>query len=180
DGVVDRGGQRLPRQAPMTRLRALLVLVAVAVGIGLLAPGRASAAGVTREDAIAELQSVRVSIDQTLDLFRSGHDAAALAKPRGGSLDPFEAVETPLRVVDPTLTVETESLFAEVRQLIQSGAPASQVKDKVVELRAKIDDVERRLTSANAGAAAIVAGQSFLIIFREGLEVVLLLSVLLG
>ena len=164
----------------MTRLRALLVLVAVAVGLGLLAPGRASAAGVTREDAIAELQNVRVSIDETLDLFRSGHEAEALAKARSGYLNHFEAVEIPLRVVDPTLTVEAESLFAEVRQLVQSDAPASKVRDKVVDLRTVIDDVERRLTSANAGAAAIVAGQSFLIIFREGLEVVLLLSVLLG
>jgi high-affinity iron transporter len=54
------------------------------------------------------------------------------------------------------------------------------VREKIVELRGVVDDVERRLTSASAGAAAIVAGQSFLIIFREGLEVVLLLSVLLG
>ena len=79
EGPVRRR-RRLPGRASVTRLRALLVLVAVAVGLGLLAPGRASAAGVTREDAIAELQSVRVSIDETLDLFRAGHDAEALGQ----------------------------------------------------------------------------------------------------
>jgi high-affinity iron transporter len=158
-----------------------LVILAAAVGLMALAPGRASAAGgVTREDAIRELQSVRISIDETLALFKAGRDADALEKARSGYLNHFEAVEIPLRVVDPTLTVEAESLFAEVRQLVKSGAPPGEVRDKVVELRGVIDTVERRLTSANAGAAAIVAGQSFLIIFREGLEVVLLLSVLLG
>ncbi len=165
----------------MRQPRTLLAALAVAIGLVLLAPGRASAAGgVTRDDAIAELQSVRISIDETLALFKAGRDAEALEKARSGYLNHFEAVEIPLRVVDPNLTVEAESLFAEVRQLVKSGAPAGEVRAKVVELRGVIDDVERRLTSANAGAAAIVAGQSFLIIFREGLEVVLLLSVLLG
>ena len=120
--------------------------MAVAVGLVLLRPGPAPrAAGVTREDAIAELQSVRVSIDETLALFKAGHDAEALEKARSGYLNHFEAVEIPLRVVDPSLTVEAESLFAEVRQLVQSDAPASEVRAKVVELRGVIDDVERRL-----------------------------------
>ncbi len=39
---------------------------------------------------------------------------------------------------------------------------------------------ERKLTDAGVGAPALVAGQSFLILFREGFEVVLLLAVLLG
>ena len=161
--------------------RALLAIGLAAVALVLLAPGRAAAAGgVTRDDAIAELQDVRISIDETLALFKAGRDAEAFEKARSGYLNHFEAVEIPLRVVDPTLTVEAEALFAEVRQLVRSEASAGEVRDKVVELRAVIDDVERRLTSANAGAAAIVAGQSFLIIFREGLEAVLLLSVLLG
>ena len=130
----------------MTRRRALLAAGGVASDPAD-APGRAQAAGgVTRQDAIAELQDVRVSIDETLALFKAGRDAEALEKARSGYLTHFEAVEIPLRVVDPTLTVEAESLFAEVRQLVKSGAPASQVRDKVVELRGVIDDVERRLT----------------------------------
>jgi high-affinity iron transporter len=165
----------------MSRWWRGLLVVATLVAVALVAaPRQAYAAGVTRQDAIDELQNVRVSIDETLALFRAGKDAEALEKARSGYLNHFEAVEIPLRVIDPTLTVEAESLFAEVRQMVAAGAPAGEVRDKVVELRGVIDDVERRLTSANVGAATIVAGQSFLIIFREGLEVVLLLSVLLG
>jgi high-affinity iron transporter len=54
------------------------------------------------------------------------------------------------------------------------------VRDEIVELRGLIDDAERQLTSEGLGAPAVVFGQSFLIIFREGLEAVLLVSVLLG
>jgi len=43
-----------------------------------------------------------------------------------------------------------------------------------------IDDSERRLTDEGIGAPAVVFGQSFIIIFREGLEAVLLVTVLLG
>jgi high-affinity iron transporter len=160
--------------------RALVAVVAITAFALGGAPGQAHAAGVSRQDAIDELQDVRVSIDQTLDLFKAGKDADALAKARSGYLNHFETVEIPLRVIDPGLTVEAESLFAEVRQLVSGGASSSEVRAKIVELRAVVDDVERRLTSTSVSAAAIVAGQSFLIIFREGLEVVLLLSVLLG
>jgi high-affinity iron transporter len=166
----------------MTRWwRVLLAGLALTLGGLWLAPGHAAAAGgVTRQDAIHQLEAVRVSIDETLALFRAGKDAEALDKAKSGYLNHFETVEIPLRAIDPGLTVEAESLFAEVRQLVSSNAPSSQVRAKIVELRGVVDDVERRLTSANASAAAIVASQSFLIIFREGLEVVLLLSVLLG
>jgi high-affinity iron transporter len=54
------------------------------------------------------------------------------------------------------------------------------VRANIVDLRRLIDDTERRLTDTAFDAAAVVAGQSFLIIFREGLEAVLLLTALLG
>jgi high-affinity iron transporter len=168
----------VPRRLGVVALIA--IAAAVVGGILVAAPGRASAAGVTRQDAIKELDQVRISIDETLALFRAGKDAEALEKAKSGYLNHFENVELPLRAIDPGLTVEAESLFAEVRQLVSHDAPSSAVKAKIVELRGLVDDVERRLTASNASAAAIVTGQSFLIIFREGLEVVLLLSVLLG
>ena len=99
----------------MTRLRTLLVLVAVAVGLGLLAPGRASATGVTREDAIAELQNVRVSIDR-----RSTCSAPATRRARPQRLpQPLEAVEIPAGFV--TLTV-AEAGARRGPPLVQSDA----------------------------------------------------------
>ena len=54
------------------------------------------------------------------------------------------------------------------------------VRDRIVELRGIVDEAERRLSSPGLTAPLLVTSQSFLIIFREGLEAVLLLSVLLG
>ncbi len=146
-----------------------------AVGTTVAAPG-----AVSREEAVRELAVVRDSIDATLELVKQGRTDQAYAQARQGYLDHFEYVEVPLRVVAPDLTAEAETKFAEIRGLITANAPAEEVRANIVELRRMIDDAERRLTDTGFDAAAVVAGQSFLIIFREGLEAVLLLTALLG
>lgn len=165
---------------PARMLAGLLLLV-----LGLLAgasPAFAAADGsaVTRDEAVRQLAVVRASIDQTLELVKEGRTREAYAQAKGGYLDHFEFVEVPLRVVAPDLTADAETKFAEIRGLITVGAPPEQVRDNIVELRRLIDDSERRLTDPGFQAAGVVAGQSFLIIFREGLEAVLLLTALLG
>lgn len=135
---------------------------------------------ISREEAIRQLAVVRASIDQTLELVKQGRTEDAFTQAKTGYLDHFEYVEVPLRVVAPDLTADAETKFAEIRGLIRSGAPVEVVRDNIVGLRRLIDDTERRLTDTGFDAAAVVAGQSFLIIFREGLEAVLLLTALLG
>jgi high-affinity iron transporter len=135
---------------------------------------------ITREEAIRQLAVVRASIDQTLELVKQGAIEQAYTQAKTGYLDHFEYVEVPLRVVAPDLTADAETKFAEVRGLIKSAAPVDAVRTNIVELRRLIDDTERRLTDTGFDAVAVVAGQSFLIIFREGLEAVLLLTALLG
>jgi high-affinity iron transporter len=156
-----------------------MLAVAIAVVIGLTTSASADAA-VTRDDAIAQLDVVRASIDTSLSLLDAGKRDEAFAQAREGYLLHFEQVEIPLRVADPDLTVQAEGVFSEVRELIRSGASTAEVRAKLVELRGLIDESERRLTDVGVGAPALVFGQAFLIIFREGLEVVLLLAVLLG
>jgi high-affinity iron transporter len=82
--------------------------------------------------------------------------------------------------VDPDLTIQAEGVFAETRRLIRDEAPIPEVRAKLVELQGLVAESERRLTDVGVGAPALIFGQAFLIIFREGLEVVLLLAVLLG
>jgi len=169
-------------------------LLGVLVGLALLAPlvmllsaapaGAApraeSVQAVSRDEAVRQLSAVRASIDQTLELVKQGRTEEAYAQARAGYLDHFEYVEVPLRVVAPDLTADAETKFAEIRGLMKAGAPPEVVRANIVELRRLIDDTERRLTDTGFDAAAVVAGQSFLIIFREGLEAVLLLTALLG
>jgi high-affinity iron transporter len=135
---------------------------------------------ISREEAIRQLAVVRASIDETLELLKQGRPDQALAQAKAGYLDHFEFVEVPLRVVAPDLTADAETKFAEIRGLINDKAPIDVLRTNIIELRRLIDDSERRLTDTGFDAVAVVAGQSFLIIFREGLEAVLLLTALLG
>lgn len=161
-------------------LVGLLLLAPLGLLLGASPALAADGAAVSRDEAVRQLSAVRDSIDQTLELVKEGRTEEAYAQARSGYLDHFEFVEVPLRVVAPDLTADAETKFAEIRGLITSGAPVAEVRDNIVELRRLIDDTERRLTDAGFDAASVVAGESFLIIFREGLEAVLLLTALLG
>ena len=135
---------------------------------------------VSKDEAIRQLDVVRESIDRTLALSKAGQSEQAFAEAKAGYLSHFEYVEIPLRVVAPQLTSDAETKFAEIRGLISTGASEGEIRSNIVDLRGLIDDAERHLTDTGIGAPAVVFGQSFLIIFREGLEAVLLVSVLLG
>lgn len=163
----------------MRRLVAVLLLMIGALVLSAQ-PATAAAGSVSRREAIDQLHTVRQSIDHTLALIKSGHAAAAFAEAKAGYLRHFERVEIPLRVVAPTLTADAETKFAEIRGLISDGSSTGEIRAQIVELRRLVDAAERRLTDTGAGAPAVVTGQSFMIIFREGLEAVLLLSALLG
>ena len=161
-------------------MRRLLALVAVGLACLVLAPSTAAAAGTSRGDAIKSLDRTRASVDETLALIESGDGVRALAEARSGYLAHFEQVEIPLRIADNELTIRAENQFATIRTAISDGKPLGEIRDQVVVLRGMLDDAERKLTEAGVGAPALVTGQSFLILFREGFEVVLLLAVLVG
>ena len=135
---------------------------------------------VSRADAIRGLDRTRLSIDETLKLLDAGKRQEAFAVSKAGYLDHFESVEIPLRIADPGLTLQAEEKFAEIRGLTKTDAPTGEIRAKIVELRTLIDQAERRLTAKGVGAPILVFSQAFIILFREGLEAVLLLSVLLG
>jgi high-affinity iron transporter len=164
------------------RARTVIVLLAA---LALLAGGAAAAraagpspGSVSRQDAIDQLRTTRVSIDRSLSLLKDGRRADAFSASRAGYLRHFEVVEIPLRAADPGLTLKAEETFAEIRSLIRVDASDGEVRAKVVELRGLVDDAERRLTDKGLGAPSLVFGQSMLIVLREGLEAVLLLAVL--
>jgi len=165
-------------------LFAVIAMAALALSLGGGATAGAvntqAASSVSKAEAIRQLGVVRASIDDTLALTKDGKAAEAFAQAKDGYLSHFELVEIPLRVVDARLTADAETKFAEIRGLISSGAPVGEVRANIVDLRRIIDSAERQLTGAGLSAPTVVAGQSFLIIFREGLEAVLLISVLLG
>src|SRR4029079_14618620 len=102
--------------------------------------------------AVRQLDNVRASIDRTLEESKAGRAKEAFEEAKAGYLTHFELVEIPLRIVDPGLTADAETKFAEIRGLISGGAPVGEVRDSIVELRRLIDDSERKLTSTGVGA----------------------------
>ena len=164
----------------MRRLLVLLAGMVAAVGLLTSLPAAPASASSSRDDAITQVQNVRISIDLTLSLIKQGKSQQAFDAAAKGYLNHFELVEVPLRIIDNGLTIDAEGRFADIRQLIRDGAPVDEVRDKLIELRGVLDTIERKLTATGAAAPALIFGQSFLIIFREGFEVVLLVSILLG
>jgi FTR1 family protein len=148
--------------------------------VAATAPGEVLHAGESRAQAIDQLHVVRASIDRTLALVKDGRADEAFAEAKDGYLSHFEFVEIPLRIADAKLTADAETKFAEIRGLITGHASVDEIRAEIVNLRGLIDDAERRLTDTGLGAPSLVFGQSFIIFFREGLEAVLLISVLLG
>ena len=164
------------------RLIALLILTA---GVAVLAQSTpALAAGgqgsVSRDTAIKQLREASLTIDESLALMKAGQREKAFEISKAGYLKHFELVEIPLRAANAGLTLKAEEKFAEIRAAMRTGAPTSEVRSNVVELRGLITDAERQLTSKGIAAPSVVFGQAFIITLREGLEAVLLLAILFG
>ena len=183
--------------ASPSRRWPLRVLAGLVLGLALLSLGSETASAgperadgtaaaksctqgsLSKSEAVEQLREVRDSIDRTLRLLDAGDRDAAFAEARGGYLQCFEGVEAPLDVVAGVdFRFKVEDAFARVRGLIGTDASNGEIRDRIVTLRGLIDDSERRLTATGFGAPALMFGQSFTLLLREGLEAVLLLSVL--
>jgi high-affinity iron transporter len=162
--------------------RRLAVLALLGGALVLAAPAAAAqeAPRVGTARAIAELDRARALLDRALALYRQGRIDQAFTAARDAYLDHFELVEIPLRVRDEALTLALEERFATLRTLIRAGAPESEVRAQVVEIREGLDRVERRLSEPGLGAPALAFGFSFVTLFREGLEAVLVVAAILG
>lgn len=160
------------------RLAGAVVLVAMLIAA---LPAFAAAdddGGVER--AKEEVERARVLLDQAVDAAEEGDTERGYDLARSSYLDHFEVVEIPLRLRNPNLVLDLEFKFAELRDGIRSGRDVDETKATAREIRAGLDDVRRELDEKGFAAPALAFGFSFSILFREGLEAVLLIAVLLG
>jgi high-affinity iron transporter len=157
----------------MRRL-ALLVLV-----LALAAPAAAHAS-----DQLAQgrhqMTLASQGVSDALAAYKAGDKDKAYKLARSAYLDHFEFVEVPLRLRNPNLVLDTEFTFAELRNDIRSGASVSTVRGSVVKLRHQLLNVDRELAKKGIAAPLIAFAFSFTILFREGVEAVLLIAILLG
>jgi high-affinity iron transporter len=160
-------------------MRALVVLLVLAAAAAFAAPALAS-----EGDQFAEVRA-RVAeanglVDQAVAAAQAGDREEAYRLARTAYLDHFELAEVPLRLRDPNLVLDLEFAFAKFRNGIRDGAPMSEVRAQAAVIHAGLDDVDRTLADKGIAAPLLAFVFSFTILFREGVEVVLLLAILLG
>lgn len=162
--------------------RRLLALLAVAALLVLLSgvTSPVAQAAEPQVDVQRELAAIRELMRQSQEAYRAGDPETALRLARQAYLDHFELVEIPLRIIDPNFTLEMEYRFAEWRNQIEAGAPAAEVNATVQELERGLDEVEALFEGPGLVAPTLVTVASFSILFREGIEVILVLAAILG
>lgn len=167
--------------------RVLTALLAVAALVAVAA-GPAAAQITTAEDdspsaverGRQEMVTARAKVADALEAYKRGDRREAYERARSAYLHHFEIVEIPMRLRNPNLVLDAEFAFAALRNSIRDGAPVSEVREHTRETRAYLLDVDRELAEKGLAAPAIAFGFSFSILFREGVEAVLLIAILLG
>jgi len=160
----------------MARRLALLLITVAA----LAAPASASAAQNDLERGRAEIDKASYLVDQSLAAVKAGDRERAYKLARSAYLDHYEFVEIPMRLRDPNKVLDTEFKFAQLRDDIRAGEPLSDIRRDVADVRAGLVDSDRVLAEKGVAAPAVAFGFSFAILFREGIEAVLLIAILLG
>jgi high-affinity iron transporter len=160
--------------------RALTALVALVAILVMAGPAFAAGGQNDLERGRAEIARSRAMVDDALAAVKAGDRSRAYDLARSAYLDHFEFVEIPLRLRNPNLVLDTEFKFAQLRNDIRDNAPLSDVRADTADVRQGLIDVDRELARKGLAAPAVAFGFSFSILFREGVESVLLIAILLG
>ena len=160
-------------------MRALLASV-LGCAVLLAAAGSAAAEPNDLERGRAEIDKASVLVDRALEAVKDGDRERAYRLARSAYLDHYEFVEIPMRLRDPNKVLDTEFKFAAMRNDIRDGAPLSDIRRDVADVREGLVASDRVLAEKGFAAPAIAFGFSFSILFREGIEAVLLIAILLG
>jgi high-affinity iron transporter len=162
-------------------MRRLALLLAVAAAGALAAPALASSQECDQfAEVRARVAEARGLVDLAVAAAAAGNREQAYELARTAYLDHFELAEVPLRLRDPNLVLDLEFSFAKLRNGIRDGEPVSDIRASAAEIRSGLLDVDRTLADKGFAAPALAFLFSFTILFREGVEVVLLLAILLG
>jgi len=119
------------------------------------------------------LTIARQKLQQSLAAYEAGDRDRAKDLALAAYLDGFEPVEGVLSARDGSIVSRVETAMGELRSAIASGKPAADVRARVNALNALFDESEAALAPDQATAASTFLG-AFTILFREGLEALLI------
>lgn len=157
-----------------------LALLAAVVVMAVTAPAAGAQADEGLERGRAEIQRADELVTESLEAYKRDERERAYELARAAYIDHFEFVEIPLRLRDPNLVLDAEFAFAEYRNRMRAGEPLADVRADVREVRGYLLDIDRELADKGVAAPALAFGFSFAILFREGVEAVLIIAILLG
>ena len=133
---------------------------------------RSNPAVVTPNGASA-LPIAREKLKESLAAYEAGDRVRAKELALAAYLDGFEPVEAVLGARAGSLVARVEAAMGELRSAIAAGKPAAEVRARINSLNALFDEAEAALAPDRATAASTFLG-AFTILFREGLEALLI------
>ena len=117
-------------------------------------------------------------LDAADQAYQQGDKSAAKAAALSAYLDGYEMIEQQIAAVDPELMRLAESRFMAVRESIDRDRDVVQVSRNVSEAHQALDQAAAVLDGDGLSPAATLSA-SFFILFREGLEALLVVAALL-
>ena len=165
-------------EAKVAELRASGVVIAEVFANKETKPMGSASEG-EKQNVRDEIDVIREQLMATEIFYELGDTQAAYASARSAYLDSYEYVEIPLRAIAPDFTFEVEYQFATLRNQINDGASIEDISTTIISLERSLDESERLVSGTGTIAPMIAFISSFSIIFREGLEAVLILGAII-
>ena len=165
-------------EAKVAELRASGVVIAEVFANKETKPMGSASEG-EKQSVRDEIDIIREKLMATEIFYELGDTQAAYASARSAYLDSYEYVEIPLRAIAPDFTFEVEYQFATLRNQINDGATIEDISTTIISLERSLDESERLVSGTGTIAPMIAFISSFSIIFREGLEAVLILGAII-
>ena len=165
-------------EAKVAELRASGVVIAEVFANKETKPMGSASEG-EKQSVRDEIDIIREKLMATEIFYELGDTQASYASARSAYLDSYEYVEIPLRAIAPDFTFEVEYQFATLRNQINDGATIEDISTTIISLERSLDESERLVSGTGTIAPMIAFISSFSIIFREGLEAVLILGAII-
>lgn len=129
--------------------------------------------------APAPLALSRAKLDEAAQAYANGDREGARRLAIAAYLEGFELVEAALDNVDASLRTEIEREMMALRSAIGEGQPAAVVTAQIEKVKALLDRADEKLGSGSLSATTAFVS-SLLILLREGLEAILVLSAIVA
>ena len=127
-----------------------------------------------------QLSALAASFDQIQRLANAGESSDAASAMTDAYFNDFEPLERMLNTRAPQSVAPLESRFNAIRGGIDSGMAGAKLRDQLDELQTAIDGTVTAAGQALAGSFSPAFVASLVTILREGVEVILLLTMLIA